>query len=112
AEEAALRARDWQVLVDLHTSPGMTDEAIRIYLARELSDVPASDRFVPEHEEITLTVRRVPLADAVAAALAGQLTNAAAVAGVLAAAAWESRTGAATPALRPAGATWQARPGR
>ena len=81
-----MRAADWQVLVDLHTSPGMTNEAIRIYLARELTDVAEGDRHAAEAEELELTVRRVPLDEAVADALDGTLTNAAAVAGVLAAA--------------------------
>jgi 8-oxo-dGTP pyrophosphatase MutT (NUDIX family) len=108
-EEAALQASDWHVLVDLYPSPGMSTEAIRIFLARGLSDVDPADRFVPSHEEITMTVSRVPLDRVVAQALSGSLTNAAAVAGVLAAAAaradgWRQ--------LRPAAAPWPGRPGR
>jgi 8-oxo-dGTP pyrophosphatase MutT (NUDIX family) len=106
-EETGLAADEWHVLIDLFTSPGMTDEAIRVFLARGLADAPG-EQFVPEHEEITLTVSRIPLADAVARALRGELTNAAAVAGVCAAAAaradgWR--------ALRPADAPWSGRPG-
>jgi 8-oxo-dGDP phosphatase len=105
-EEAGLAASEWHVLVDLHTSPGMTDEAIRVFLARGLSDV--AERFAPEHEEITLTVSRVPLDEAVRRALTGELTNAAAVAGVCAAMlaranGWRE--------LRSADAPWPARPG-
>ena len=108
AEEAGVSARDWEVLIDLHTSPGMTDEAIRIFLARDLHDIPAGERFEPEHEEIELTVERVPLDVAVARVQAGDLTNAAAAAGLLAAALCRDRgwTG-----LRPADAPWPARPG-
>jgi ADP-ribose pyrophosphatase len=108
-EEAALTAGEWYVLLDLHTSPGMTDEAIRIYLARDLAAVPEADRYQPEHEELTMTVRRIPLDDAVAAAYAGEITNAAAVAGILAAA-----LGRATGwvGLRPADSFWPARPDR
>lgn len=109
AEEAGLQAQEWHVLVDLHTSPGMSDEAIRIFLARGLRPLADAGGFTAEHEELTLTTRRVQLEDAVAAALRGELTNAACVAGVLAAASvrdggWRS--------LRPAGAPWPARPGR
>jgi ADP-ribose pyrophosphatase len=109
AEEAAVTAASWHVLADLHTSPGMSDEAIRIFLARDLAAVPEHERFAAEHEELTLTVARVPLAEAVRRALAGAITNAAAVAGVLAAyvcasTGWQS--------LRPADAPWPARPGR
>src|SRR5262249_56187487 len=82
SEEAGITASDWHVLVDLYTSPGMTDEAIRVFLARGLSD--ALERFAPQHEEITLTVSRVPLDEAVRRALSGEITNAAAVAGVCA----------------------------
>ncbi len=84
AEEASLAADDWAVLVDLHTSPGMTDEAIRIFLARDLR--PNEEGFTAEHEELTLTVSREPLVDAARRALAGEITNAPAVAGILAAA--------------------------
>lgn len=105
AEEAALTARRWNVLIDLHPSPGMSDEAIRLYLARDLSPAPGA-RFVAEHEELTLTVDRVPLEEAVRRALAGELTNAAAVAGVLAAAHGLSSGWAG---LRPADAPWRAR---
>src|SRR6185437_11099013 len=51
-------------LLDIFTSPGMTDEVIRIYLARGISE--STDRFRPEDEEITITVVRLPLDDAVA----------------------------------------------
>ncbi|MDX6216314.1 MAG: 8-oxo-dGDP phosphatase, partial [Frankiales bacterium] len=35
-EEAGLAASSWHVLVDVLTSPGMTDESIRIFLARDV----------------------------------------------------------------------------
>jgi len=108
AEEAAITATDWHVLADLHTSPGMSNEAIRLFLARGLAPVGESDRFRPEHEEITLTVHRVTLDDAVARVYAGELTNAAAVAGILAAA---HSAGTDWSGLRPADAPWPARPG-
>jgi len=108
-EEASLRASQWDVLVDLYTSPGFSNEAIRIYLARGLSPVDDRDGFVPEHEEVHMTVTRVPLADAVRRALAGEIQNAAAVAGILAAGLAHARgwTG-----LRPADAPWPAKPDR
>lgn len=83
-EEAGLVAEHWFDLLVLHTSPGMTDEKITIYLARGLH--ASAEKFQAEHEELTMTVSRRPLSQAVADALAGRITNAAAVAGVLAAA--------------------------
>ena len=81
-EEAGLTAATWHVLVDALTSPGMTDEAIRLYLAR---DVTVVDRDVQEHEELEMTSVWIPLDDAVQRVLAGALENAMACLGVLAA---------------------------
>jgi 8-oxo-dGTP pyrophosphatase MutT (NUDIX family) len=105
-EETALRADEWHVLIDLYTSPGMTDEAIRVFLARGLSD--AHEKYTPEGEEVTMTVHRRPLADAVAAVLRGELTNAAAVAGIMATAVSKA---AGWTGLRAADVAWPARPG-
>lgn len=104
AEEAGLEAGTWHVLLDVLTSPGMTDEAIRIFLAR---DVRPCARPVQEHEELELTSRWLPLDAAVRAALAGDLENATCVLGVLAAAE-AARSDFAD--LRPANAPWRARP--
>ncbi len=84
AEEANLRADRWDLLVDLHPSPGCSNEWIRVFLARGLS--PADSQFRGEHEEAHLEVRRVPLTEAVDMVLAGQITNGPAIAGLLAAA--------------------------
>lgn len=108
AEEAALAASEWSVLLDLYNSSGMSDEAIRVYLARGLTDVTDSD-FAPEHEEVSMTVERHSLDSLVAMALAGELVNGTAVAGVLAA--WRARADGWA-GLRPADAPWPARPDR
>jgi 8-oxo-dGTP pyrophosphatase MutT (NUDIX family) len=108
-EEASLTAQDWYLLVDLYPSPGMSDEAIRVYLAQGLADVPVQERYVREHEEITMTVSRLGLAEAAHLALRGELHNATAVAGILAAEVSHSRDWAD---LRPADSPWPARPGR
>lgn len=86
AEEADLVADRLDLLVDVHTSPGYSDEMIRIFLARELSEVPAERRHVRRDEEAELEVTRVDLDEAVSMVLAGEITNVACVAGVLAAA--------------------------
>jgi 8-oxo-dGTP pyrophosphatase MutT (NUDIX family) len=107
AEEAHLTAGRWDVLVDALTSPGMTDEAIRVFLARGLGE-PAGERHRGEHEEAELELRWLPLNEAAELALAGGLENAMAVIGVLAAAR-ARQSGYA--GLRPADAPWPARPG-
>lgn len=109
AEETALVAEHWSVLIDVYTSPGMSNESIRIFLAREVSDASADDEFTPEGEEASMTVERRSLDEVAAMALAGDLTNGPAVAGVLAALA--ARNGGWS-ALRPTDAPWPARPDR
>nr|WP_296075080.1 NUDIX hydrolase [uncultured Actinoplanes sp.] len=85
-EEADLRAGRWDLLVDLHTSPGFTTESIRIFLARSLSPVPDHERFSRTDEEADLEIAWFDLDEAVSMVLRGEITNAAAVGGLLAAA--------------------------
>ena len=82
AEEAGLAADQWHVLVDVLTTPGMSDEAARIYLARGLREV---ERDVQQHEEAEMTSFRRPLELVVAAILTGEYENGLLVAGALAA---------------------------
>ena len=86
AEEADLTAGQVDVLVDLHSSPGFTNELVRVFLARDLAEVPADERHERRDEEADLQVVRIDLDEAVAMVLAGEITNASAVAGLLAAA--------------------------
>lgn len=106
-EEAHVKAADWRVLTDVYTTPGGCDEAVRIFLARELSEAEG-ERFEVSEEEADMELARVPLADLVRGALAGELHNNCLVVGVLALAA--ARHGAGPDALRPADAPWPARP--
>jgi 8-oxo-dGTP pyrophosphatase MutT (NUDIX family) len=108
-EEADLRADTWHVLADLLPTPGSSDEAIRLYLARDVTAVPDGERHTRTGEEHTMTVGWVPLDTAVEWVFSGEIENAACVAGVLAAAR-ARETGFTN--LRPAGAPWPARPGR
>lgn len=105
AEEAGLAARTWHVLVDALTSPGMTDEAIRLYLARDVHEV---DREAQEHEEAELTSEWLPLDDVVRRVLAGEVENAMCCLGVLAA---DRAVRDGFSGLRPADAPWPSRPG-
>ncbi|MFC4147231.1 NUDIX domain-containing protein [Micromonospora mangrovi] len=86
AEEADLTAGSVDVLVDLHSSPGFSDEVVRVFLARDLADVPPQQRHQRSEEEADLQVVRVDLDEAVRMVLAGEITNASCVAGLLAAA--------------------------
>ncbi|MFI6422674.1 NUDIX domain-containing protein [Streptomyces sp. NPDC050842] len=106
-EEAHVKAEDWRVLTDVYTTPGGCDEAVRIFLARDLAEAEGV-RFEVSEEEADMELARVPLAELVRGVLAGELHNNCLVVGVLSLAA--ARAGEGVEALRPADAPWPARP--
>lgn len=89
-EETGFQAVRWHTLVDVFTSPGMSDERKRIFLARGLSEVP-DHGFERIHEEADMPIAWVPLDEAVAKVLAGEIRNSTAVTGILAAHAARAR---------------------
>lgn len=84
AEETGTAAEDWHTLVDLHPSPGMTGERVRVFLARDIH--PASGEHKPDADEKGIVTDWVGLDEAVRRVRAGEITNALAAAGLLAAA--------------------------
>jgi ADP-ribose pyrophosphatase len=107
AEEADLTASEWNVLVDFFNSPGSSSEAIRIYLARGLLDVPHHERHERTDEESEIEFAWVDLDEAARAVLEGRLHNPSAVVGILAAREASRRDFAD---LRPGDAPWTAHP--
>lgn len=107
AEEADLRAGRWHVLVDWFNSPGGMDEALRLYLARDVSAVADDERFTRTAEELDMPTRWVPLEEARDAVLSGRIHNPGAVVGILAA--WAARSRSWT-TLRPADSDWPEHP--
>jgi ADP-ribose pyrophosphatase len=104
AEEADLAAARWDVLAEFYTTPGGSDEAIRIYLARDLSATPdAFDRYA---EEADIEVRWVPLDELVDAILDRRVQNPSLVVGGLAAHTARAR---GWTSLSPADAPWPRR---
>jgi ADP-ribose pyrophosphatase len=81
-EEAGLEAQTWQVLVDLDSTPGFSDESVRVYLATGLTDVVRPEA---HDEEADMTLRWYPIAEAVRGVFSGEIVNSIAVAGILAA---------------------------
>lgn len=84
AEETGYAAREWHVLTDFYTSPGITSERIRVYLARGLHEAP-DNGFVREGEEKFLEYDWVSLDEALGLVQTGKLHNSATVIGILAA---------------------------
>ncbi len=72
AEEADISATTWNVLAEFYTSPGGSNEAIRVYLARGISELDAFERI---DEEADIELRWVPLAEAVDAVLDRRIQN-------------------------------------
>ncbi|MFD1720650.1 NUDIX domain-containing protein [Amnibacterium endophyticum] len=103
-EEADLAAATWHVLAEFANTPGGSDETIRIYLARDVSALPAFER---HDEEADIEVRWVPLDEVVDAVLARRVQSPSLVFGALAAQAARSR-GWAT--LAPADEPWERHP--
>ena len=88
-EEAGLEAAEWSVLIDVAPSPGFSDEAVRVFLARGLTEVGRPD--LGDDEEADLATRWVTLSVAVRMVLAGTIVNGVTVAAVLAAHAVRAR---------------------
>lgn len=72
-EEADLRAATWHTLADFFTTPGGVSERIRIFLARDLTEVPENERFDREAEELEMEGRWVPLTELLAGIQAGRV---------------------------------------
>lgn len=75
AEETGLRAGQWHEFLELHTSNCVTDERGLVYLAWDLKQ----GRAAPEDTE-ELTLRRLPLAEAIEMASRGEITDAMSIA--------------------------------
>jgi 8-oxo-dGTP pyrophosphatase MutT (NUDIX family) len=82
AEETDLVAEHWSELITFHTSPGGSNETLRVFEARGLL---ANEPFERSEEEAEIVKRWVPLAEAVDAVLEGRLSNSILIIAVLAA---------------------------
>lgn len=77
-EEVGLKADNFRELMRVHTSNSVTDEAGVIYVATGLS---AGEQALDASEDIE--IRKLPLEDAVAMAMKGEITDAMSVAALL-----------------------------
>ena len=80
-EETGLQASSIELLGKIHTSNSVTDEVGYIFLAKDLQQLEAS----PEETE-DITVRRIPLAQAVQMVESGEITDSLSMTGILLAA--------------------------
>ena len=106
-EEADVRAGRIEVLLDYASSPGGLSEQLRIFLARDVTDVPENERFEREAEEVNMPTAWVRLDDVVSAALAGQIHNPTLMMAAFAASAARANSWRS---LRPADVPWPIHP--
>ena len=105
AEEADLQASEWHLLLDFWTSPGGSNESIRIYLARGLQ--ATAEAFNRQAEEADIRLAWIGLDEAIERIFAGQLHNPAALQALFAANESRRQNWAT---LRPADTPWDTRP--
>ncbi len=74
-EEAGLVAQRWEPLSTTCSSPGMSSEVVRIYLANDLTPAPLAS-FEPADEEADMEVLPIPFDVLLDAALTGRVSNA------------------------------------
>lgn len=81
-EEVALEAASWTHLTSAWSSPGISEERMHFFLARDLRQVDRGD-FELRHEEADMTVEWVPFHELHAAVLDGRVQDAPVVLAVL-----------------------------
>lgn len=107
AEEVELSAQRWNVLVDIFSSPGGSEESLRVFLARDLSLTSRPDGFVLEGEEAVMTHTFVPREELIAEIFAGRCESPSLVTGLLSLE--TARLSGKLGELRPPNAPWPAR---
>jgi 8-oxo-dGTP pyrophosphatase MutT (NUDIX family) len=78
-EEAGLRADRLELLTVFRNSPGLTNESVAVYAARDLTEIPDDRQGV---EEQSMTVERLPLVDALTMVDRGEITDAKTIIGL------------------------------
>ena len=77
-EETGLQAEQWQKLTSMYTTPGFCNEKIAIYLATGLSQHPSH----PDADEF-LRIKKIPLDDAIAQCVSGEIQDGKTLVGLL-----------------------------
>jgi ADP-ribose pyrophosphatase len=77
-EETGLEASEWEEILRLNTSNSVTDERAVVYVARGLSYGPSS----PEETEL-LSIKKLPLSEAIAMAIRGDIQDSISLAALL-----------------------------
>ena len=106
AEEAQLKAEQWNVVVDWYVNPGASQEQARIFLAQGLSKTELPAGFELLDEEADMKLSWVPFDAVMQGVLAGRINNPSVVIGCFAVA--QARCSDSLNQLRPGDAPWPA----
>lgn len=74
-EEGYAEADTWSLLLDVFTSPGLSDERVQVFLAEGARTVGQAPGFLMEHEESLMTRGWVAYAEVLDAVLDGRVSN-------------------------------------
>jgi len=77
-EETGITAAGWDLILDFHTSNSVTDEAGKVYIARDLSFGEAQ----PEETEL-LKIKKLPFQEALEMVFRGEITDSLSIMGLL-----------------------------
>jgi ADP-ribose pyrophosphatase len=80
-EETGYRASEWEKLTSIYTSPGFCSEVLHLFLARGLAGGP-DERRLEEGEE-TMTMKVLPLGEAIDMIGRGEIKDAKTICGIL-----------------------------
>lgn len=78
-EETGLSAKRWTEITKIHLSNSVSDEVGYVFLAEELEE----GEYAREETEGDMQIKRIPLAEAVAMVLQGEITDSLSVVGLL-----------------------------
>ncbi len=81
AEETGYQAKEWKKLLKIYPTPGFCNEVLHIFLATGLSETPEGRKL--EEGEQTMTVKIVPLQEALAMIDEGKIVDAKTICGIL-----------------------------
>ena len=80
-EETGYRATRWEKITSMYTTPGFCSEILHIYLARDLS--PCADGRKLEEGEETMTMKILPMQEAIAMIERQEITDGKTICGIL-----------------------------
>jgi ADP-ribose pyrophosphatase len=80
-EETGYTAGHWKHLSSIYTTPGFCSEVLHIYLATGLKEVAGGRRL--EEGELSMTMKRIPLDEAIRMIERGEIVDAKTIAGIL-----------------------------